>query len=491
MILFSFYIINDSDHFNFNNGEIIVRVDKRPQPSDDELYEEAEAKIPALPIKYYRKIENVAKQKYYANSSCAPFPDIYDIKHNSLYWQTLNSTNGTFYLYSAYYDTRIDVRPSIRILALVDRVDIELKTYFQIWIDNVTTPLLIPTTKYEYIWFKAWGSHINNHLQPYLIYAEMDPAYLNHNPVAVSLVENPCDKAVNCLKVHNSRPDEIKDIAVCVKGLDFLHADLSVKMIEWIELLRILGVDKIFLYKMHVHPNISKVLDYYHNSGFVQVTPLTLPGDLPNTPVLQHKYLQNHQSVKRKCELIPYNDCFYRNLYSYKYMIPLDIDEVIVPQREESLGQMVDRLKKSYFEAHNHHPDSLNFRNVYYLERYMSQEKYPEEIPDYMHMLRHIYRAKSVSSMHKYVKSILFLESVLTVHNHFPISCNNRLCLNYKVNPEEGLMQHYRKDCFDKLTSCENYRKEYIKDTSLWRYKDRLLPRVENTLKTLGFLDTY
>ena len=58
-----------------------------------------------------------------------------------------------------------------------------------------------------------------------------------------------------------------------------------------------------------------QVLDYYSKAGLVDVTPISLPGYQPNLPVLQHMYLKSKLNNKRQNELIPYNDCLYRNLY--------------------------------------------------------------------------------------------------------------------------------------------------------------------------------
>jgi hypothetical protein len=41
--------------------------------------------------------------------------------------------------------------------------------------------------------------------------------------------------------------------------MDFPEDDLSVRLVEWIELLNTLGADKIFLYNLEVHPNVTKV----------------------------------------------------------------------------------------------------------------------------------------------------------------------------------------------------------------------------------------
>ena len=107
-------------------------------------------------------------------------------------------------------------------------------------------------------------------------------SHLKQVPLSVSIVENICDRATNNLRViYNKLPEDERDkkeFAVCVKGLDFPNDDLSVRLIEWIELLHILGADKIFFYNLEVHPNVTKVLNYYEDKSYVDLTPISLPG---------------------------------------------------------------------------------------------------------------------------------------------------------------------------------------------------------------------
>ena len=60
--------------------------------------------------------------------------------------------------------------------------------------------------------------------------------------------------------MFNSRSNnEAKEgIAVCSKSLSHLE-DNSLRFIEWIELLRVLGVSKLILSVLSVHPNVLKV----------------------------------------------------------------------------------------------------------------------------------------------------------------------------------------------------------------------------------------
>ena len=97
-------------------------------------------------------------------------------------------------------------------------------------------------------------------LEPYLLSCDLPSTHLNHTPISVSLVEDRCETPTNFLNIIFDPPaGDKKEFAVCVKGMDFPTEDLSARMVEWIEVLRALGADKIFLYNYEVHPNVTKV----------------------------------------------------------------------------------------------------------------------------------------------------------------------------------------------------------------------------------------
>ena len=51
------------------------------------------------------------------------------------------------------------------------------------------------------------------------------------------------------------------------------------------------------------------------SKGVVDVTAYSLPGYQPNLPLLDNMYLVNRDYFNRQNEIIPLNDCFYRNMY--------------------------------------------------------------------------------------------------------------------------------------------------------------------------------
>jgi hypothetical protein len=84
-------------------------------------------------------------------------------------------------------------------------------------------------------------------------------AQRNRRPTSVSLVERRCEQAETRLRVHFDKPRaEKEDFAVCVVGMTLVD-DWSVRLAEWVELLGLLGVKKIFLYTILPHHNLKKV----------------------------------------------------------------------------------------------------------------------------------------------------------------------------------------------------------------------------------------
>ena len=88
--------------------------------------------------------------------------------------------------------------------------------------------------------------------------------------MSVSLVQTECQpgvKPTNNLRIFNRRREDgvKKGIAVCPKALAMsLLMDNSMRFIEWIELLRALGADKIGIGVISAHPNLMKVSEPFN-----------------------------------------------------------------------------------------------------------------------------------------------------------------------------------------------------------------------------------
>merc|ERR1719309_936731 len=474
----------------------VPSIDRSPKLSEAELVKKLQPQMPNLPIVYWQENK---KKKAAKNVTCTKYPDIYDLHFNNQYWQETETSNGTFLLYGAYLDVRSKNRlgPTVRVLGMINRLEPKVKTFCQLWFSDSKEPIISKVLEYKYIWYKKWGNYKQGLFQPYLLACQLPKSHWGKVPSSVSIVENPCDTATSNLRVIYNKPaegEEKKKFAVCVKGLDFPDDDLSVRLMEWIELLTTLGADKIFLYNLEVHPNVTKVLEHYTAQGKVDVTPISLPGHQPNLPVLQHMYLKSKLNNKRQNELIPYNDCLYRNMYRYEYVALLDIDEVIMPIKHKNWAEMTEEVVKASLKVKNETRASWNFRNVYFMDEMLDlhEPDHYKDIPPYLHMMQHVYRSANYTKPGQYVKCFHNPEKALILHNHFPLGCLGGVCTSYPVDTSLAHLQHYRKDCVNTLKkSCKNdFKSASVKDTTIWRWKDKIVQKTSEALQKMGFLDS-
>ena len=135
---------------------------RSPKLSDDEEAKKLQPLMPNLPIVYWQ--QNKKKKVPKNSTGCTKFPDIYDIHFNNKYWQVLESSNGSFYLYGAYLDVRANNRlgPTVRVLGMINRLEPSVKTQCQLWFSEDkpgSEPVVSRVLEYKYIWDKQWGNY--------------------------------------------------------------------------------------------------------------------------------------------------------------------------------------------------------------------------------------------------------------------------------------------------------------------------------------------
>jgi hypothetical protein len=431
--------------------------------------------------------------KIYKKKECGKLPDISEIRFSNTHWQELDISNGMFYLYGSYLDNRRGNTdgPSIRIIGLRNSsLPPQINLQCLVWFNTQKTkPSVSRVIEQPMFNFTVEVGK----LQPYLLTCQLPKTHLKKVSMSVSIVTtNYCYIATNNMKVIYNKVEKKKEFAVCVKGLRFTIDDYLVRLIEWTELISLLGADKIFFYQYGLHPNIKKALHLYVDKGIVELSDFSTPNG------------SNPDGVNRPHEIIPWNDCLYRNLYRYKYVVVMDTDEVIVPKSNGNWSDLMQSLEKQSLKKYNNISSTFKFRNVYFLDDMLdshlkSGNKSSEDIilhrdilqiPEYMHMLRHVIRSKTFDGQHS--KSIHNTDRVLLVHSHSAIKCLESECNSNTVSQEIAQVQHYRKTCqanYSEKYCYEKFKRLTIQDTTIWRYKKQIIDRVSRSLLTLGFKD--
>jgi len=263
-----------------------------------------------------------------------------------------------------------------------------------------------------------------------------------------------------------------------------------------IELVSLMGASQIFLYVLHIPNKVEKVLNYYATKGLVVLSKTTLPGNQPNEPILQNKYLKEAYYPEVYNEVIHLNDCFYRNIYRYEYIVNEDIDDVVMPRN----GTWTDLLP--YFDKDKafHAISMVNFfDNLSPSGKWKGPTKTEnlygktEDGRAYMHMLDHIYRSKKSNGRKK---SFMNTDRVKTLTSHRASSCLDSEmidCTEKKqvLKSNIALVHHYRKGCtkLSRMSAEECYRdyqSNLVRDTTIFAIKEQLQSNFLQAIKELN-----
>ncbi|EDW00189.1 uncharacterized protein LOC6565482 [Drosophila grimshawi] len=509
-ILLAFFSYNNSEHSHRSKRVVFIDellVDKREEPSWPQKLKFIREEMPSFPL------EELLRRPA-TKSTCGKVPNSLGIDFSNDYWQTVHIENLTYHLFGAYYDNREKIidAPLVRVLTMINhygnRYTVKFpQSYCQLWFRNRVDPVIANVSDHKIIW--VWGGDPTGKVFPTLISCRV-PNVEKEAPEMVSIVAQRCDNARNLLRVvyepavntvampqQKDQPMNDQDnsekplrLMICVKALDFLYKDISWRLIEWLELMRLMGVSKVVFYDAQMHPNMTRVLNDYITSspGFVELRPLSMGRGEPHTGRHFHHYAMDADYFNRILnEMIPYNDCFYRNMYKFDYIGVFDTDEVIMPLG--NITKLSDLIKLAH-KVPNYGQDASDcsawagfcFRNVYF-PLYPKRPKVYKNLPSFYYMLQHVERVKEYCDPLSATKCFHSTQFVIGLHNHFPIYiAYNGECDPKSVPIEFGQLQHYREP--DNKTHLLNP----VVDDSIWRYQPLLQQRVYAKYEKLGFL---
>ena len=137
-------------------------------------------------------------------------------------------------------------------------------------------------------------------------------------PASVSLVAPHNFRLSNLLPVEvPERPRRPIEFGHCMSIL-YWKQD-AFRVVEWLEAQREWGVGEVNIYATDLDNVTDAVLRRYSESGFVRYR--KSPGPLGD---------DNEYAVLLSMSPV-INDCMYRNMYRYRYVVCTDLDELIVP----------------------------------------------------------------------------------------------------------------------------------------------------------------
>ncbi|KAM3616170.1 uncharacterized protein V6R79_013581 [Siganus canaliculatus] len=118
------------------------------------------------------------------------------------------------------------------------------------------------------------------------------------------------------------------------------------QLVQSLEILQILGVNRVVVYQISCSPETQRVLDYYTLKGLVEVIPWSMSRFLN----VSRGWLPQHGpgDLHYFGQTAALTDCVYRYMYRTRYMALHDIDELILPQSVNSWNELLPQLEMHY-----------------------------------------------------------------------------------------------------------------------------------------------
>ena len=345
------------------------------------------------------------------------------------------------YIYSAFLDLRSQKR-FIKIIGMSGFVVNNLhKVYCQIYYEDGAMISVSGVTQ------KAKVNSPFVYIQS--IYVCEEP--LGINPVAVSLSGKLClDTPSTRRKVnirYNKRDDEVPNkYLLCLNTIfNFRHPK---KLIAFIEYQKMLGLARIIVYDFYLpSEEVMKVVKYYVQDGILSVQPWKLPVQSDDITY----ETKERKLLKYYGQLMQVNDCMYRNMNDYKYVLSADLDEYVVFHNSSI---------KTYPQLMKIIESKFNGSAGYRFKRVLLCLSKREMETD----ADHLFLFKTSRSKHKHgmSKSIYNPRKVLRMHVHIPTEYLGIL-QHVKIPANLALIYHYRQH---KLQYCHKYTNATLKIAS-------------------------
>ncbi|XP_053478615.1 uncharacterized protein LOC128606486 isoform X2 [Ictalurus furcatus] len=281
--------------------------------------------------------------------------------------------------------------------------------------------------------------------------------------------------------VRNQQKQEVfpYEFTVCISVM--YDYDNVLELVQAMEMFKILGVQKVAIYKTSCLPKTQKVLDYYIKQNFVELIPWKV-----NSYIKVSRGWQKSVSpgeLHYYGQIAALNDCVYRYMYQTRYVALQDLDEIILPMNLKNWTELLPELERKYNQI-----GGFEFENNYFPLSITdpSSSKYS---PDSwkkvtgVNILEHIIRISNDPTKFNNFKVIVNPRLVFqtTVHGLLQTDRGSVTLTgrgSVRVDPHIARMYHMRSIPSEDLKTHNK-----IQDTHLRDYADSLIPAVSKVLR--------
>ncbi|XP_066435845.1 glycosyltransferase family 92 protein F13G3.3-like [Eleutherodactylus coqui] len=370
--------------------------------------------------------------------------------------------NNKTFVISAYYDGRRS--RSVRVLTISHK---DVKTlYCGFYCKNKFVSVrAIIVVHSEWFGFQYGPADV--------VCPEPSKCFSHHISIHWSNTKNISHVPVFEIKNRNPQPFSA-NFTVCISTM-FGSQENILQFVQSLEMYRLLGAQKVVIYKNSCSEAIGQVLDYYVSEGFVEIVPWPIDKYL-RTSDSWHQSMDYTSQIGYYGQLMTLNDCLYRNMYKSRYVTLNDIDEIILPRLHKTWDELMEALEKKYpgssaYLIDNHYyPMNITVPNF--------QNAFPKNLPG-TNILQLIYYEPKSQYVWKNHKMIVNPREVIHTLVHSILRSYKR---SLKVPSHIVALHHNHIPTQPNLPLSS-----LIKDTTIWKYNSSLITNVNKVLRQLKY----
>ncbi|XP_032993960.1 uncharacterized protein LOC117040349 [Lacerta agilis] len=274
---------------------------------------------------------------------------------------------------------------------------------------------------------------------------------------------------------NRQRQSTLVDFTVCISTM-FGDYNNVLQFVQSVEMYKLLGAQKVVIYKNSCSQLMEKVLQFYVVEGTVEVVPWPITSYL-NVSNEWH-FTNDGTQIGYYGQIAALNDCVYRNMYRSRYVLLNDIDEIILPIQHLDWKTLMQNLEKQNPEI-----GIFLFENHVFPNNVFTSP--PVHVPHSWNMvpgvniLQHVLREPDRKEIINPRKMIVDPRKVVQTSVH---SVLQGIGGSVEVPAGVAIVFHCRWPLQPHLP-----RESLIKDTTLWRYNTSLIGRVNKVLQKIPF----
>ena len=161
---------------------------------------------------------------------------------------------------------------------------------------------------------------------------------------------SPTASPSNILRIqYSSEKTELPvNFSACVKPI--FNYDNVLQFLEWLEFHSLMGVEHFTFYNHTMGEKLSCLIEKVYGNQVVTVLPWNLP-------------LISQKEIRTEGLFAAFNDCVYRHRGASKYLVLVDLDEMIVPRRSHNYSQLLTQLDTL---SHRGKIGAYSFQNAFF-----------------------------------------------------------------------------------------------------------------------------